>query len=127
MPSLQIRKDATTIIAKIHNATNLFLPMDSSNTSLEEVVPSFSACFEFKDPDSPPLNFMLEMSSSPAAPTIYERVQELWTRANRRENAVPLEIFMARLDRYVPSPRLSVASLTSFQWGFLETPGLYRE
>ena len=99
--SLQIKKDATTIIAKVQNATDLFLPMDSSNTSLEEVVPSFSACFEFKNPDSPSMNFLLEMRSSLAAPTFYEKIQELWTRTDRRDNAVPLEVFMARLDRYV--------------------------
>lgn len=98
--SLQIKKDATTIMAKVKKATDLLLPMDSYSTSLEDVLPSFSATFEFKNPDSPPLNFTLEMSSSPAAPTVYEKVQELWTRADRRDNAVPLEIFMARLDRY---------------------------
>lgn len=95
---LQIQKDATTIIAKVQKATDLFLPMDSSGISLEEVVPSFSACFDFKNPDSPPMTFTLELSSSYAAPTIYEKVQELWTRTDRRDNAVPLEAFMARLD-----------------------------
>lgn len=44
------------------------------------------------------MNFTLELSSSPAAPTIYETVQELWTRTDRRDYAVPLEAFMARLD-----------------------------
>lgn len=105
--SLRIEKDATTIIAKVQKATHLFLPMDSSNTSIEEVVPSFSACFEFKNPDTPPMSFLLEMRSSPAAPTVYEEVQALWTRTDRRDNAVPLEIFMARLDRYVSSESFS--------------------
>ena len=100
MSSLQLKKDATTITTAIQNATELFLPIDSSNTSLEEVEPSFSACFELKNPDSKSFNFMLEMRSSAAAPTIYEKVQELWTRTDRRDNAVPLEIFTARFDRY---------------------------
>ena len=100
MSSLQLKKDATTITTTIQNATELFLPIDSSNTSLEEVEPSFSACFEFKNPDSQSLNFTLEMRSSAAAPTIYEKVQELWTRTDRRDNAVPLEIFTARFDKY---------------------------
>ncbi|CAD6569863.1 MAG: hypothetical protein ASARMPREDX12_003112 [Alectoria sarmentosa] len=95
---LQIKKDATTILAKVQNATDLFLPVDSSIISLNEVVPSFSACFEFGNSDSPPMNLTLELSSSPAAPTIYEKVQELWTRMDRRDNAVPLEAFTARLD-----------------------------
>lgn len=99
--SLQIQKDATTIINKVQNATDLFIPTENTSTSLEEVVPSFSACFEFKNPDSPPLNFMVEMESSAAAPTMYEKIQEVWTRTDRRDNAVPLEIFMARVARYV--------------------------
>ena len=98
LSSLQVKKDATTIISKVQKATDLLLPMDSSNVSLEEAVPSFSACFEFKNPGSPPMNFTLEMSSSAAAPTIYEKVQELWTRADRRDNGILLEAFMARLD-----------------------------
>ncbi len=73
--------------------------MDVSNTALEEVVPSFSACFDFENLDRPPMKFMLELTSSPAAPTIYEKVQDLWTRSDRRDNAVPLEVFMARLER----------------------------
>lgn len=124
--SLQIKKDATTIIAKVQKATHLFLPMDSSNTSLEAVVPSFSACFEFKNLDTPPMNFLLEMRSSPAAPTVYEEVQALWTRTDRRDNAVPLEIFMARLDRYVV-PIFFPALLITSQWGVMETSSVYRK
>ena len=100
MSSLQIKKDATTITTRVQNATELFLPIDSSNTSLEEVEPSFSACFEFKYPNSQPQSFTLEMRSSPAAPTVYEKVQELWTWTARRDNTMPLEIFTARFDRY---------------------------
>lgn len=98
---LQVKKDATTIMAKVRKASDLFLPMDSSTTSLEEIVPSFSACFEFRNPNSPPTNLVLEWSSSPVTPTIYERFLETWTRMDHRDNAVPLEVFMARLDRYV--------------------------
>lgn len=72
------------------------------------------------------MNFLLEMRSSPAAPTVYEEVQALWTRTDRRDNAVPLEIFMARLDRCV-LPILSPALLTSSQWGVMETSSLYRK
>ena len=100
MSSLQLKKDATTITTTVQNATELFLPIDSSNTSLEEVEPSFSACFQFENPDSQSFNFTLEMRSSAAAPTIYEKVQELWTRTDRPDNAVPLEIFTARFERY---------------------------
>ena len=126
MPSLQIQKDATTIIAKFQQADNLFLPIDSFSTSLVETVPSFSACFEFKNPDSIPMNFTLELSSSPAAPTIYEKVQELWTRTDRRDNAVPLELFQARIDGYDLEIVLNCyAVLTSAQWRFLEASSLY--
>ena len=107
--SLQIRKDATTIIAEIQEATDLFLPMNSSSTSLDEVTPSFSACFTFEEPDKRSIDYILELSSSPAAPTIYEKVQELWIRTGRRDNAVPLEVLMARLDRYV-HPNLFVST-----------------
>ena len=127
VPSLHIQKDATTIISKVQTATDLFIPMDNFSTSLEEVVPSFSACFEFSSPDSPPMNFTLELSSSPAASTIYEKVQELWTRTDRRDNAVPLEAFVVGLDRYVVQNQFSSAILTSPQWGFLEAPSLYRK
>lgn len=103
MSSLQLKKDATTITTTVQNATELFLPIDSSITSLEEVEPSFTAFFEFDNQESQPLNFTLEMRSSAAAPTIYEKVQELWTRTGRRNNAVALEIFTARFDRYALS------------------------
>ncbi len=112
LPSLRIQKDAATIIAKVQKATDLFLPMNSSDTSLEAVVPSFSACFEFRNLDSP-MRFMLEMSSSSAASTIYEKIQELWTRMDRRDNAVPLEAIMARLDGYILRNMSSAALLTS--------------
>lgn len=59
------------------------------------------------------MNLTLELSSSPAAPTIYEKVQELWTRMDRRDNAVPLEAFMARLDGYILRRLSSAALLTS--------------
>ena len=101
IPSLQIKKDAATIIAKVQKATNRFLPIDSSITSLEDITPSFSACFEFRHPNSPPMSLTSEWSSSPYAPTIYTKVKEVWTRTDRRDNAVPLEAFMVRLDRYV--------------------------
>ena len=107
MSSMQLKKDATTITTAVQNATQLFLPIDSSNTSLEEVEPSFSASFQFENPDSKPLNFTLEMRSNAAAPTIHEKVQELWTRTDRRDNAVPLEMFTARLDRYAFPTRSS--------------------
>ena len=99
--SLQIRKDAATIIARVQEATDLFLPMSNSSTSLKEVTPSLSACFTFEEPDKRATDYILEMSSSPAAPTIYEKAQELWIRTGRRDNAVPLEVIMARLDGYV--------------------------
>ena len=87
--------------------------MDSSIASLEEVVPSFSAAFEFQNPDSPQMDFMVELSSSPSAPTIYEKVLELWKRTDRRYNTVPLEVFMARLDRCVlPTLSALFAALT---------------
>lgn len=101
--------------------------MDSTNPSLEEVVPSFSACFDFENPESPPMTFTLELSSSHAAPTIYEKVQELWTRTDRRDNAVPLEAFMAKLDRYVFRNLFSTALLTSSQRRFLEASSLDRK
>ena len=107
MSSLQLKKDATIIVTMVQNATELLLPIDSSITSLEEVEPSFSASFEFGNQDSHPLNFTLEMRNSAAAPTIYEKVQELWTKTGRRDNAVPLEIFTARFDRYAFSTHSS--------------------
>ena len=85
-------------MAKVHKATDLFLPLTSGNISLEGIVPSFSAYFEFQNPNGPPTSFTLESKSSPAAPTIYETVQELWARTDRRDFAVPLEVFMARVD-----------------------------
>lgn len=59
------------------------------------------------------MNLTLELSSSPAAPSIYEKIQQLWTRTDRRDNAVPLEVFMARLDGYVLRNPFSTALLKS--------------
>ena len=85
-------------MAKVHKATDLFLPLSSGKISLEGTVPSFSAYFEFQNPNGPPMSFTLELKSSSAAPTIYETVQELWSRTDRRDFAVPLEVCMARID-----------------------------
>ena len=85
-------------MAKVHKATDLFLPLTSGKISLEGNVPSFSAHFEFRNPNGPPMSFTLELKSSAAAPTMYETVEELWTRTDRRDFAVPLEAFMARVD-----------------------------
>ena len=108
--SLQIKKDATTIITRIQGASDILVPLDNSITSLEEVVPSFSASFTFENPDGPPMNFVLEMISSSALCTVYEKAQELWTRMDRRDNAVPLEAFMARLDGCVLLTLFIIAS-----------------
>ena len=85
-------------MAKVHKATNLLLPLTSGKNSPEGTVPSFTAKFEFQNPKGPPMSFTLELKSSPATPTIYETVQELWARTDRRDFAVPLEVFMARVD-----------------------------
>ena len=85
-------------MAKVHKATDLFLPLASGNISLEGIVPSFSAYFEFQNSNGPPTSFTLELKSSSAAPTMYEPVQELWARTDRRDFAVPLEVFMARVE-----------------------------
>lgn len=111
MPSLRIKKDAATIIAKFQKATDLFLPIDTLTTSLEDITPSITACFEFRNPDSPPMSLTSEWCSSPFAPTVYTKVKEVWTKTDRRDNAVPLEAFMVRLDRYVFRRILSNALL----------------
>ena len=85
-------------MAKVHKATDLFLPLTSGKISLEGIAPSFSAYFEFQSPNGPPLSFTIELKSSSAAPTMYETVQELWARTDRRDFAIPLEVFMARVD-----------------------------
>lgn len=100
--SLQFKKDATTIMSAIHKATDLLQPVDSSTVSLQDVAPSFSACFDFDYSESPSLNFVVEMVSSAADPTIYDRAYAVWTRKDRRDNAVPLEAFTARVDGFVP-------------------------
>ena len=95
--SLQINKDAATVMSKIYEAKNLFLPVSNSIDKLIEVAPSFAARFTFQEPNKPTMLLDIEMNTA-SLDDIYERMQALWTRADRRDNTTLLDVFMAQLE-----------------------------
>lgn len=100
--SLQIKKDATFIISKIHAANNLFQPIDNFTNSLAEVSPCFSAYLERQEYEKPPVKLEVEMACNTTDANLYEKAYARWSRAGRGDNVTPLEVFMARLDGYAP-------------------------
>lgn len=100
--SLYIEKDASAIMDYFHKADGIFQPLDNSIYTLEEVAPSFSARFEFQkdeETNQPAIQLDVELNTS-GLDNLYEKTHALWTRIDRRDNAVPLSVFMVRLDRY---------------------------
>lgn len=84
-------------MSKIYEAKNLFLPVSNSIDKLIEVAPSFAARFTFQELNKPTMLLDIEMNTT-SLDNIYERMQALWTRADRRDNITLLDVFMAQLD-----------------------------
>ncbi|KAK4693423.1 hypothetical protein P7C71_g3972, partial [Lecanoromycetidae sp. Uapishka_2] len=90
--------DTVTIMNQFYKADDIFQPLDNSTYSLKEVAPSFSARFQFQEVDQPAIQLDIELNTSGLDEALYEKTHALWTRVDRRDNAVPLSIFMVRLE-----------------------------
>ena len=96
-----MRKDAASIVQKIHGAEKLFQPTDNYTDFLKHVPPSFTAHFECQEYEKEPVKLEVEMLSSASDPGIYDRTSNTWSRLGQRDNNSPLNMFMIRLDGYV--------------------------
>lgn len=99
MFSLFNNEDAATVMDNLYKADHIFQPLNNSIYSLEEVAPSFSARFVFQNVDQPAIQLDVELNTSGLDEKLYEKTHALWSRVDRRDNAVPLSIYMVRLDR----------------------------
>lgn len=95
---LQVKTDATTIMRKVHNANGLFEPLNHSTFELEDVVPSFGACFKFQELNG--ANHQLDIGIAPGSldDYVYEKTHSIWTRADRRDNNTLLGVYKIQLD-----------------------------
>ena len=95
---LQVKKDAATIMRKVHSANGLFEPLKHSTFELEDVVPSFGACFTFHESDRP--TYQLDVGYDPDSFNVrmHEKTHSIWTRADRRDNRTVLGVYKIQLD-----------------------------
>jgi len=96
--SLYIQKDAAAIMDTFYGADGIFQPLSNSTFSLEEVAPTFSAQFDFQEVNQPAIQLNVELETSGLDGILYEKTHALWTRADRRDNSIPLGLFMIQLD-----------------------------
>ncbi|KAL6718034.1 hypothetical protein ACLMJK_004119 [Lecanora helva] len=94
---LQFRGDSKFIMGKIHEASDLFQPIDNQIMSLADVSPSFCAYFQCKEGDNARVTFEVEMHPNILDTNLHERTYAQWTKCGRAENADPLEIYMVDL------------------------------
>ena len=95
---LQVKKDAATIMRKVHGANGLLEPLNHSTFELEDVVPSFSACFTFQESDGPTYQLDVEYGPDPFDDRMHEKMHSIWTRADRRDNRTVLGVYKIQLD-----------------------------
>ena len=96
----------------ICNSYNLFQPIDNTSTYLEETAATFSAHFTFEFFDKPSIQLEVEMANTSGDEGLYEKNYELWTKLDRSDNSVPLELFTIRLGRYVCKYLLRIDHVT---------------
>lgn len=90
------------MLAQICNANGIFAPADVLTTALEDVAPVYTARFEFDIPGTGRVQLEHEMGS-PGMEGLYEATHTLWTRiSDKAEAAHPMEVFVIRLQGYVP-------------------------
>ena len=95
---LQLKKDTATIMRKVYSANGLFEPHNHSTFELEDVVPSFGACFTFQELDGP--IHQLEVGTGPGSfdGCFYEKTHSAWTRVDRRDISTLLGVYKIQLD-----------------------------
>ena len=95
---------------KVYGANDLFEPLNHSTFELEEVIPSFGACFTFQELNGP--IYQLDVGIGPGSldDRVYEKTHSIWTRPDRRDNSTLLGVYRIQIDGYAPAlvlqPRL---------------------
>ena len=95
---LQVKKDAATITKKVHSANSLFKPLDNSTFELEDVVPSFSACFTFQESDGPTYQLDVGYDPDPFEDRMHNKTHSVWTKPDRCDNWTVLGIYNIQAD-----------------------------
>lgn len=88
---------------KVHGANGLFEPLNHSTFELEDVVPSFGACFIFQELNGP--KYQLDVGIGPGSldGRVYEKTHSIWTRADRRDTNTLLGVYKIQIDGYAPA------------------------
>ena len=97
---------------KVYGADDLFEPLNHSIFKLEDVVPSFGACFTFQELNGP--LYQLDVGISPGLfdDNVYEKTQSIWTKPDRRDTSTLLGVHKIQLDGYASAPVLQLNSST---------------
>lgn len=97
-----MKTTADVLLATICKANGIFEPVDSVTTKLENVVPKYTALFEFNIPGTGKVRLEVGLSK-PGVDGLYETTNKVWTRINdnKVEAAEPMEAFMVRVQGYV--------------------------
>ena len=84
---------------KVYGANGLFEPLNHSTFVLEDVVPSFGACFTFQELNGP--IYQLDVGIGPGSldDRVYEKTHSIWTRADRRDTTL-LGVYKIQIDGY---------------------------
>ncbi|MCJ1405380.1 hypothetical protein MMC11_008608 [Xylographa trunciseda] len=95
---LMTSEAAERLFARVALATELFVPMDSSTFNLEDVIPQYTAIFQFPLGKSEFLDLRKEISQMKSEHTENEITDTQWTR-DTRINISPLQLYKVPLQR----------------------------
>ena len=93
---LCLHKNVFEMLPKVCPSNGLFEPLDSVTASLLEVAPMYGARFEINRFENTAVQLEVNMTSNVYEEDLYEKTHVLWTNLNRKDNSVPLDIFMIR-------------------------------
>lgn len=96
--SLRINTDASEILSRLYSLDTALKPLDSTSNSLDEVVQTYGARFEFNRFERPPVQLEIEMHSSAGEKELFEKTHVAWTRLDREDKFVPIDVSVLRLE-----------------------------
>ena len=96
-PDLGICNDATAVMAKLHNATNLLMPGENKIEKLEDIIPVVSGRFVVNRVDKPSVQLEVAIDNTTTDGHFYEISRSQWTRGDQKDTQLPMDVFMIQL------------------------------
>ena len=96
--SLRLNRDASEILSDIYSLNSILKPLDGTTESLRDVVRIYGARFEINRFQKPPMQLEVEMHNSIGQNGLFEKRHLVWTRLDRKENVVPIDISMLQIE-----------------------------